>query len=164
MVEKVTETVEKYKSKDGNLYDTLEKAEKADKEWERKNSFDPAKEVALLEKLCGNNFSRLQKRIDAGKTQFPSFWMTETKYGEDYYMCNSFNDMEEMGWKAFQMWYNYYMCGDDETVAVAKLIKETENKKAALEFVLDRCSRGYEYEKMEKIYMTTFNKKEENNV
>ena len=164
MVEKVTETVEKYKSKDGNLYDTLEKAEKADKEWERKNSFDPAKEVALLEKLCGNSFSRLQKRIDSGKTQFPSFWVTEQKYGQVYYMCNSFDDKEEMGWSAFIMWYNYYMCGDDETVAVAKLIKETENKKAALQFVLDRCSMGYEYEKMEEIHMTTFNKKEENTV
>ena len=70
MVETVIETVEKFKSKDGNLYDTLQLAEKADKEWERKTSFDPAKEVARLEKLCENTFSRIQKRIDTGKNSF----------------------------------------------------------------------------------------------
>ena len=88
--------------------------------------------------------------------------MTEQKYGQDYYMCNSFDDMEEMGWEAFQMWYDYYMCGNDETVAVAELIKEKENKKAALEFVLDRCSYGYEYERMEEIHVHRFHKKEKN--
>jgi len=157
MVETIT-TV-KFKSKDGNVYDTLEKAELADKEFDRKNSFDPAKEVATFQKMCENNFSRIRKRIDAGKKQFPSFWMTEQKYGQDYYMCNSFDDMEEMGWSAFIMWYDYYMCETDETVAVAKLIKETENKKAALAFVLDRCSEGYEYERMEQIYVKTFGDK-----
>lgn len=148
--------IEKYKSKDGSVYDTLEKAERADEAWELKQSFDVAKEVAVFQKMCENNFIRRQKRIDAGKSKFPFFWMAEQKYGHDYYMCNSFDDMEEMGWEAFQMWYDYYVCSDEQTVAIVKLINATENKKAALAFVLDRTSMGYEYENMEEIDMTTF--------
>ena len=79
MVEKVTEIVEK-----------------ADKEWERKNSFEPVKEDALLEKLRVNNFSRLRKRIDADKKQFPSFWVIEQKYDQYYYTYNSIDDVEKM--------------------------------------------------------------------
>lgn len=154
MVEKVI--IEKFKSKDGDVYDTLEKAERADKDWELKQNFNASKEVAAFQKMCENNFVRKQKRIDAGKSKFPSFWMTEQKYGQDYYMCNNFSDMEEMGWSAFLMWYDYYVCSDDQTVAIVELIKETENKKAALAFVFDRTSMGYEYESMEEINMTTF--------
>lgn len=50
MVEVVKETVEKFKSLDGKIYDTLEKAERADKEWTLKQTFDPAKEVEKYEK------------------------------------------------------------------------------------------------------------------
>lgn len=154
MVETVT--IQKFKSKDGNVYDTIEKAERADKEWDQKQSFDAQKEVSVYEKMCEKNFERIQKRIDVGKKQFPSFWMTEQKYGQDYYMCNGFDDMLEMGWTAFIMWYDYYQCDTDEIASVAGLIKETENKKAALAFVLDRCSYCYEYERMEEIYVKTF--------
>jgi hypothetical protein len=159
MVEPVEIVNTKYLSKDGKMYDTYEKAETADKEFEQKNSFDPAKEVARLEKMTEINFSRIQKQIDNGKDAFPSFWMTEQKYGQDYYMCSNFSDMEEMGWSAFLMWYDYYICHDDETVSVVEAIKLTENKKAALAFVLDRVSQGYEYERLEKIAMIRFGDK-----
>lgn len=154
MVETIN--IQKYKSADGRVYDTLEQAQKADKEWELKQSFDATKEVASFQKMCENNFARIQKRIDAGKSSFPSFWMTEQKYGTDYYVCKSFDDMLQMGWDAFQMWYDYYLCGEDETIDTVKLILATENKKAALGFVLDRTNQGYEYEKMEKIDVKSY--------
>lgn len=159
MVQEVEVANIKYLSKDGKVYDTYEKAELADKEFDRKNSFDPTKEVAAFQKMCERKFSRIQKLIDAGKNPFPSFWLTENKYGHGYYMCNSFDDMEEMGWAAFDMWYDYYMCGTDQTVAVAELIRKTENKKASLAFVLDRCAEGYEYERMEEFRVTVFGDK-----
>lgn len=159
MVEIVKETVEKFKSLNGKLYDTLQKAECADKEWTRKQDFDPTKEVEKLEKECVQNFNRKQKRIDSGRDKFPDFWELQGKYGSDYYMCNSFDDMEKMGWTIFNNNFDFYQCDTDEVVATVNLIKDNVNKKAALVFVLDRSSESYEYETLDTIYMTVFGEK-----
>lgn len=87
--QKITLKLEKL-NKENNV------VEKADKEWEQKTSFEPVKEDALLEKLRVNNFSRLRKRIDADKKHFPSFCVTEQKYDQYYFMCNSIDDMEKI--------------------------------------------------------------------
>lgn len=156
MVEVVKETVEKFKSLDGKLYDTLEKAERADKEWSFKQTFDPTREVEKYEKECIRNFARAQKHIDSGRDKFPDFWCMKGKYGRNYYMCNGFDDMEKMGWSIFNNNFDFYRWYSDEVMATVNLIKETENKKAALSFVLDRSSEGYEYEDLDTIYVYTF--------
>lgn len=82
----------------------------------------------------------------------------EGKYGRDYYMCNSFEDMEEMGWNIFNDNFAYYTWSD-EVISTVKLIKQSKNKKAALAFVLERGEEGYEYEQLDTIYMNTFGDK-----
>ena len=88
--QKITLKLEKLNKENNVVEKVTETVEKGDKEWE------PVKEDALLEKLRVNNFSRLRKRIDADKKQFPSFWVIEQKYDQYYYTYNSIDDVEKM--------------------------------------------------------------------
>lgn len=139
--------VTKFKSLDGNLYDTEHDALAADARWSNENTVDLEKEILLLTN-GGNRYIKRQKEIhERSPKYYPILFVEKQKHGNNYYLATNPDSIPEIFFKILKEnneWGFYYTVRDK---SVAENIIKTENKIAAIKFILDRS--GYEYESVD---------------
>lgn len=131
MVEEVNVT--KYKSKNGQIYESKSLAEAADRDYDKAHAkVDLDKELARYE--------RMGER-DAKKMTFPKLVKRSSHYGDDYYLVNSLDGQcrlyEEVGrelFKSFCAW-GFYTGEDAPTKDIIEYVFENGSALAILVMV-----------------------------
>lgn len=141
-----TVQVTKFKSLNGNIYDTEQTALLADEVWKKENTIDLAKEIALLEKQG----TRLMEREKQKKsTDYINLVIQRKKHGDSYCLATT---PEAIGKICFDIIkenksLNYYHTVRDKII-IDEIIN-TNNAVAALSFIKNRSDQGFEYEGIE---------------
>lgn len=140
-------TVTKYKSINGNVYDTIEDANVADKRWKADNEVNIADVIRRLEYTAS-------KDIQRKSGHYPRLISTIEKYDDQYFVCNS----EEGMLNAYidlvteRLRTGYYTEKKDNMMA--NYITTGLHKIAAYGFIMSRTS--YEYEDIINIEATVY--------
>lgn len=145
--------IEKFKSKDGCVYDTLKNAERADQRWVSENEFDVDVEVAMFGANGRKTLASMIHRTFFGdRKSFPRLVIFHGKHGDDINVIANPSKLPGvyLNKLKLQQPYGFYDT-DSKSRAVAKAIFDTNNEFAAMEFLEGRAS--YDYERITSEYV-----------
>lgn len=146
MVETVT--IERFKSLDGYIYDSKKDAERADARWRAVNEFDLVNDIRKLEAGGQGTVLREERRTADRPGRYPVLVTLEMKHSTEYFMATKPDSLPNLYWDIFKLNYDYG-CYNYEAAskAISEEIFKTENKFAAMTFVMQRAE--YEYERIQ---------------
>lgn len=140
-------TVQKYKSLNGYVYDTLKDAEAADKEWKQDNEYDLEKDIAQLTKIGERDIRYLKKSDESRKfSLYPAVVVLEGKYENLYFVAKNVDQLPKIYLDILLINSNNEFYYTPNAKAISNEILRTSNYMAAYAFVKERTS--YQYEKV----------------
>jgi hypothetical protein len=146
MPELVILEVQKYRAADGNLYDDVEDAERADREYLEDFQSRVIKEVENLARIGKKHIE--SKASSMNRNAEIGYYMILTlknKYQDMHFLARNVDELALAYRSIFEKNYSLGFYHDDEkTELTAKIIQETSNSYAAVAFVRNR--REYDYE------------------
>jgi hypothetical protein len=147
--------VEKYKSLNGCVYDSLRDAEHADAQWRKENDYDLEKDIAQLTKIGEREMRYLRNNEEKRKhSQYPVLYVLHSKHGYQHYVATTVEAVPRIYFdilKYNKAWGCYWTVA---ATAITDEIVRTENRMAAWAFVKERIDYQYEnvYTESVKIY------------
>lgn len=149
--------IEKFKSKDGYVYDTLKDAERADRRWKEENEFELAAELTALSAQGLHMWRRMihSTFFEERGPAFPRLVIFHGKHGDDINVIANPSKLPGVYLDQLKMEQPYgFYDTDPKSKALAKAIADNDNEFAALAFMTNRSDRDYQYEKITAEHIT----------
>lgn len=145
--------VVKYKSLNGQMYDSESAATRADAAWRKENEYDLAQEIASYQSTGERFVARSLSKWNNNLGDFPKLLVEHSKYGDSYHLIKTPHDYADAFYSVFEnrKGAGYYEYSSKDSV-VAEEILRNKNKSAAIAYVQERKEHEYEGVDIETMY------------
>lgn len=150
-------TITKFKSLNGNTYDSKEQCEKADEIWKEENEYNVEADIKRYKFEATRVRKMEEKYPDRYSNTYPKLYTWKDKHGDWNFVALNFEGVLDGIWVWFENLsdkeYGYYQY-EDRAKHVSARILETEDKDAAYGMIMSRSD--YEYETVDFEHVDVF--------